>query len=118
MRLFCTRCALLLTQRTSTIFCLPLFPGGWGVRVSVTARYILVTVTSGWGCLGDRYIGAGISWRLLHRGGGVLATIVYLFAVFFLPDDIKLIALIPVPVLVSISTEFQRKRNVDSTMHQ
>ena len=65
----------------------------------------------GWGCPGKFY-GA------LYGGGVVVAIIMFVIkTIFTCPAvDIRLIALIAMPVLMYISTEFQWKRNVDSTL--
>ena len=58
----------------------------------------------------QRYIGVGVFWLSLHS----------LLKQFFarLVVDIKLIALVAMPVLGYSSTEFERERKADSAMHQ
>lgn len=57
----------------------------------------------------QRYIGVGVVWLSLHS----------LLKQFFarLVVDIKLIALVAMPVLEYSSTEFELERNADSAMH-
>ena len=62
----------------------------------------------------------GLALRSVTWGGDVLAiaTLVVKKGFAHLAVDIGLIALNAMPVLVHISTEFQRERNVGSTVHQ
>ena len=66
---------------------------GWGVRVSVTDHYM------GWGCLGDR--------SLLQKFFARPAVNIRLTEYF-----------IAIPFSWYILTEFEWKRNADSTLHQ